>query len=388
MNEKFIPLSVPNFSGNEQKYVNDAVVSEWVSSGGSMVTRFEEDIAAYTGMPTAVACASGTAGLHLAMLAAGITQGHEVITPALTFIAATNPIRYVGAQPVFIGCDETLCIDADAVEKFCAEECTMQNNRLVNKTSGAHVAAIEVVHVFGNLADMDKIMATAQKYGLIVIEDATEALGCIWQSGKYAGRMAGTVGDVGVYSFNGNKIITTGSGGMLVSNHADWAARAKHLSTQAKTDEVQYTHDEVGYNYRLTNLQAALGIAQLEQLEGFIARKAEMYALYKELLDGKKGLRILPFRSDIRSNHWFFSLYLTDDYPLTRDELHKKLAEARIQTRTIWALINEQPPYKDCAAYSLATAQDMRKRVLSIPCSTNLEDDDIRRVCEAVLALG
>lgn len=385
MTKAFIPLSVPNFGGNERDYVNKAVVSEWVSTGGSLVGEFEEKIAAYAGMPAAVACASGTAGLHLALLVAGVGPGHEVIAPALTFIAAVNPIRYVNAQPVFVGCDDTLCLDPDALEAFCEEKCTFKNGVLKNNTTGNTVKALMVVHVFGNLAAMPRLVAIARRFNLVVIEDATEALGSRYLAGPFAGQMAGTLGDVGVYSFNGNKIITTGSGGMLVSRHGDWVARAKHLSTQAKTDETQYTHDEVGYNYRMTNLQAALGKAQLEQLEGFIARKEALYSRYFAALNGKNGLRLLPFAEGTRPNRWFFSVYLEDAYPLKRDALIAHLQQNRIQSRAVWALINEQPPYRACQAFGLAKAQNYRARIVNVPCSTNLRDEDVDRVCSTIL---
>ena len=247
-------------------------------------------------MPRAVACNAGTSALHLAAMAAGITRGDEVIVPTLTFIAAVNPLtRYVGAEPIFIGCDDSLCIDPDAVEDFCANRCELRDGRLYNKATGAHIKALEVVHVFGNMADMPRLMAIAKRYGLIVIEDATEALGTRCTAGPFAGKFAGTIGDIGCYSFNGNKIITTGAGGMVVANHADWAEHAKHLSTQAKTDLLQFLHDEVGYNYRMTNVQASLVLAQLERLEGCIAHKKALYDRYVAALDGVKGLRILPF---------------------------------------------------------------------------------------------
>lgn len=386
MNDTFIPLSVPNFAGNETKYVNDAVVSEWVSTGGSKVPAFEQAIAAYVGMPRAVACNSGTSGLHLAYLVAGIGAGQEVIAPTLTFIAAVNPIRYVGAQPVFIGCDDTLCIDPAAVEAFCETHCEMRSGKLYNKASGAHVAALEVVHVFGNMADMPRLMALAQRYNLVLVEDATEALGTYYTQGPLQGKRAGTMGDVGVYSFNGNKLITTGSGGMLVSRHEAWAAHAKHLSTQAKADELQFVHDEIGYNYRLTNLQAALGLAQMEQIEGFIAHKAEMYAFYREALHGKNGFCILPFVPGIRSNHWFYSLYLEDNRH-NRDEVIAALSAQSIQTRPVWALINEQAPYLSNQAYGLAKALDYRARLINLPCSSNLTMQQAQRVVQVLLAL-
>ena len=386
MAEKFIPLSVPNFAGREKDYVNDAVVSEWVSTGGSLVGDFESRIAAYVGMPAAVACNSGTSGLHLANLAAGIGRGDEVLAPALTFIAAVNPIRYVGAEPVFIGCDDSLCMDPAAAEAFLRDHCEMRGGRCINRRTGAHVKAIVVVHVFGNMADIPAFEKLARRYHLTLIEDATEALGTRYTAGPHAGRMAGTMGDIGVYSFNGNKIVTTGAGGMLVSNHPDWTAHAKYLSTQAKDDLLQFIHGEVGYNYRLTNVQAAMGLAQLEQLEGFIAHKTEMYEYYRDRLDGKNGYRILGFREGVRSNHWFYSLYL-EDARHDRDAVIAALSDQKIQTRPVWALINEQKPYLASEAYGLDKARDYRARIVNLPCSTNLTKADADRVIAALLAL-
>lgn len=384
----FIPLSVPNFQGNEKEYVNEAVVSEWVSTGGSKVGDFEDAIAHYVGMPRAVACNSGTSGLHLAAMVAGLGKGDEVLVPTLTFIATVNPTtRYVGAEPVFIGCDDSLCMDPAAAERFCAERCELQGERLIDKATGAHVKAIVVVHVFGNMADMPAFLALAEKYHLILIEDATEALGTHYTEGPLKGKFAGTIGDVGVYSFNGNKIITTGAGGMVVSNHPDWAEHAKHLSTQAKADELQFLHDEVGYNYRMTNLQAALGLAQIEELEGFIAHKHAMWQMYKDALDGKNGYRILDFdENGVRPNKWFYSLYLEDDRH-DRDSLIAALQKEKIQTRPVWALIHEQADYPGSQAYGLEKAEEYRKRIVNLPCSTNLTQEDCQRVIDLLLSL-
>lgn len=384
----FIPLSVPNFQGNEKEYVNEAVVSEWVSTCGSKVGDFENAIAHYVGMPRAVACNSGTSGLHLAAMVAGLGKGDEVLVPTLTFIAAVNPTtRYVGAEPVFIGCDDSLCMDPAAAERFCAERCELQGERLIDKATGAHVKAIVVVHVFGNMADMPAFLALAEKYHLILIEDATEALGTHYTEGPLKGKFAGTIGDVGVYSFNGNKIITTGAGGMVVSNHPDWAEHAKHLSTQAKADELQFLHDEVGYNYRMTNLQAALGLAQIEELEGFIAHKHAMWQMYKDALDGKNGYRILDFdENGVRPNKWFYSLYLEDDRH-DRDSLIAALQKEKIQTRPVWALIHEQADYPGSQAYGLEKAEEYRKRIVNLPCSTNLTREDCQRVIDLLLSL-
>ena len=385
---EFIPLSVPNFGPREAELAGEAITSGWVSTSGAKVTEFEQALARYLGTDRAVACNGGSSALHLAAMAAGITRGDEVIVPTLTFIAAVNPLtRYVGAEPVFIGCDDSLCIDPDAVEAFCRDHCELREGKLYNKATGAHVKALEAVHVFGNMADMVRLTDIARRYGLILIEDATEALGTRYTAGPFAGKFAGTIGDIGCYSFNGNKIITTGAGGAVVSNHPDWAEHAKHLSTQAKADMLQFLHDEVGYNYRMTNVQACLGLAQLERLEGFIAHKKELYDHYVEKLDGVKGLRILPFRTeDVRHNRWFFSLYLKDA-GLDRDTVIAQLQAQGIQTRPVWALIHEQADYPRNEAYALDKAQEYRKYIVNLPCSTNLSLEDCERVCQAVLCL-
>ena len=383
---EFIPLSVPNFCGNERKYVDDALDGAWVSTSGAKVGEMEACMARYLQMPQAVACASGSAGLHLAALVSGIQRGDEVIVPALTFIASVNPTtRYVGAEPVFIGCDETATMDADAVEDFCANHCTLKADGLYNNRTGAHVSAMVVVHVFGNMADMPRFLEIAEKYKLILIEDAAEALGTRYTAGPLAGRFAGTMGDVGVYSFNGNKIITTGTGGTLVSRHDDWANHARHLSTQAKTDVLQFKHDEPGYNYRMTNIDACLGLAQMELLEGFIQHKIDRYEQYKAALDGVKGFSMLPFRAGTRANHWFYSLLLPDR--LDRDDVIARLRAQGIQTRPVWALIPEQCDYGRNETHCMETARELRRRIVNIPCSTNLTEAQCARVIDAVLAL-
>ena len=255
---KFIPLSVPNLKGKEKEYVMNAVESEWVSTAGPYVTDFEKRVAEYVHTPAAVACQSGTAGIHVALQLCGVKSGDLVIAPTLTFIASVNPIKYIGAEPVFMDCDDSLCMDVEKLRSFCKEECEVKDGTLYHKATGKRIPAVVVVHVFGNMADMEGIMDVAKEYCLKVVEDACEAIGTYYTEGRYAGLYAGTIGDVGVYSFNGNKIITTGGGGMIVSMDEELLREAKHLTTQAKSDEANFYHDEIGFNYRLTNLQAAL----------------------------------------------------------------------------------------------------------------------------------
>lgn len=236
---KFIPLSIPNFEGNEQKYVNDAVAQGWVSTGGAYITKLEESLEQYLGVPQVAACQSGTAALHLALVECGVMPGDMVIVPTLTFIAAVNPVRYQFAEPVFMDCDDSLCMDPVKLKKFCDTECELQDDKCIHKASGKQVKAVVVVHVFGNLADMESIMEIAEQYHLKVIEDATEALGTHYTQGKYNGKYAGTIGDFGAYSFNGNKIITTGGGGAVTGRNAAEVEHIRYLSTQAK-DDVHY----------------------------------------------------------------------------------------------------------------------------------------------------
>ena len=378
-----IPLSVPNFEGNEVKYVTDAVSQGWVSTGGAYVQGMEEKIAEYIGAPVAVACQSGTAALHLSLVECGVGAGDLVFAPPLTFIAAVNPIRYVGADPVFIDCDDSLCMDPLKLEEFCACECELTQEGLKHKKTGRWIRAAIVVHVFGNMADMEKIMEVSAKYRFKVIEDATEALGSYYTEGKYAGRFAGTVADMGAYSFNGNKLITTGGGGMVVGMNEEALKHVKYLSTQAKDDEHFYIHHEVGYNYRMTNVQAAIGVAQLECLEDFIGRKNRNYDLYAELLKENKNVKLIPFRDGVRSNKWFYSLYVPTDKKDVRSMI-MELQEKGIQSRPIWGLMHEQKPYQDCICYKIEKAKEYSEHIINLPCSTNISQEDIRYVCEVI----
>lgn len=382
--DKFIPLSVPNLKGKELEYVTNAVKTEWVSTGGSYVDDFEKAIASYVKAKGAVSCQNGTAGLHIALKTCGVTKNDEVIVPALTFIAAVNPVKYVGAEPIFMDCDDYLTIDADKLLQFCQTECSFIDGRLVNNRTQKHIKAIVVVHVFGNIADMEKIMDIADEFNLKVVEDATEALGSYYVKGRYKGRHAGTIGTVGVYSFNGNKIITTGGGGMIVSDDEELLNRAKYLTTQAKSDELYYIHDEIGYNYRMTNLQAALGLAQLEQIETFIKTKEMNYNSYKEKIKKLQGLSILDFREEIRSNYWFYALKCDDNYSLDRDEIIKYLSSKNIQSRPIWGLINEQKPYVNNQTYKIEKAKYYLEHIVNIPCSSNLMQEDVSYVIECL----
>ena len=380
---KVIPLSVPNFEGNEKKYVDDAVEKVWVSTGGAYVNQFEKNLADFLHTDNVCVCQSGTSALHLSLVQAGVTIGDCVLVPPVTFIAAVNPVKYQFATPIFIDCDDSLCIDPIKLRKFCEEKCEFKEGVLKHK--GNTVKALVVVHVFGNLADMEAIMDIAKQYHLTVIEDATEALGSYFTTGKFKEKYAGTIGDFGAYSFNGNKIITTGGGGAITSNKAAYVDHMRFLSTQAKTDPHAYIHDEIGYNYRMTNVQAALGVAQLEELPNFILRKQENYELYKQLFSEFNLCSLLPFREGTSSNKWFYSLVINRDLiktPLT--EIMLQLKNEGIETRAIWGLINEQLPYLKDESFEIEKGPYYADRVLNIPCSTQITREEIEYVAKTI----
>lgn len=384
--KRFVLLSIPNFNGNEKKYVDDALEQGWVSTGGAYITRLEQQLAEFLKVDKAAACQSGTSGLHLALVECGVQPGDMVIVPTLTFIAAVNPVRYQFAEPVFMDCDESLCLDPEKLAEFCEKECRLEAQQLVHKKSGRVVKAVIVVHVFGNVADMEAIMSIAGKYHLKVVEDATEALGSHYTAGKLAGRYAGTIGDFGVYSFNGNKIITTGGGGAVTARCADEVEHLKYLSTQAKDDPQFYIHNEIGYNYRMTNLQAALGVAQMEELQQFIETKHRNYILYKERFQDASFGTLLPFREGTCSNQWFYSLQLREDRLQGKDmrDIIGALQERGVQTRAIWGLIHEQKPYRQNIAYKIEKAPCYSATVLNIPSSTQLTEEDICYAAEQI----
>ncbi len=381
----FIPLSIPNFEGNESKYVNDALDQGWVSTGGAYINELEKMMAEYLKVEKVAAVQSGTAALHLSLRECGVLPGDMVLVPTLTFIAAVNPIKYQFATPVFIDCDDTLCMDPIKLRKFCEEECEYVDDRLKHKETGKYVKAIVVVHVFGNLADMEAIMDVAELYNLKVVEDATEALGTHYTSGRYAGMYAGTIGDFGAYSFNGNKIITTGGGGAVTARDAGDVLHMQYISTQAKDDPHYYIHNEIGFNYRMTNLQAALGVAQMEELPEFIKRKNKNYDKYLKLFEDFEYGNLLGFREGTYSNKWFYSLAIQmNKINGSLRDVITKLETKGVQTRAIWGLIHEQKPYEGDIAYKMEKAPYYSSCILNFPCSTQITEEEIEFVARKI----
>ncbi len=384
--ERFIPLSIPNFEGNEKKYVDDALEQGWVSTGGTYITKLEQGLADFLKTDNVAACQSGTSALHLSMIHAGVQPGDVVLVPPLTFIAAVNPVKYQFAVPVFIDCDDSLCMDPEKLRKFCEEEC--EYNGIMLSYKNHPVKAVVVVHVFGNMADMEGIMPIAEQYHLKVIEDATEALGTYYTKGKYAGKYAGTIGNYGAFSFNGNKIITTGGGGAVTAKDTRDVDYIRYLSTQAKDDPHYYIHHEIGYNYRMTNLQAALGVAQMEELPEFIRRKRKNYELYQKYFNGFSLVQLMTFREGTESNKWFYSLKI-DKKKITASmrEIITILQDRGIQTRAVWGLINEQKPYQNEMVYEMERAPYYSQRILNIPSSTQITESEITYVAETIKKL-
>ncbi len=383
MDHNPIPLSVPNLSLDILENIKETIETGWVSTGGRFITEFEEKTAKYVGVKKAVSCQSGTAGLHLALKVLGIEPEDEVIVPTVTFIAAVNPVKYMGAEPIFMDCDDTLDMDMNKLEEFLENECDLIDGKVINKKTKRQIKAIVIVHVFGNPANMEKLIRIKEKYNLKVIEDSTEALGSYYLEGKYKGKYCGTIGDIGVYSFNANKIITTGGGGMVVSNNQELLDKVAYLAVQAKTDPLYFIHDEIGYNYRMTNIQAAFGTDQIDRLESFIETKIRNYNLYKGAIEDIEGLTLLPFREDTRSNHWFYSVIVDKDkYGIDRDELLRKLNNDSIQTRPLWSLIHKQKPYLNNQTYKIEKAGFYEENLINIPCSSNLSKEEVGVVVE------
>lgn len=380
---EFIPLSVPEIRGNEWEYVKECLDTGWVSSVGSYVERFERMVAAQAGTNYAVATVNGTSALHISLLVAGVRPDDEVLVSTLTFIAPVNAIRYAGAWPVFIDAEPTYWQMApDWVLGFIEHECERINGELRNRRTGRRVSAIVPVHILGHPVDMEPILAIARKYDLKVIEDSTEALGS-----TYRGRSPGSCGDIGCFSFNGNKIITTGGGGMIVTDREDWAKKAKYLTTQAKDDPIEYIHGEIGFNYRLTNVLAAIGCAQMEQLAGYVAKKRSIAAHYQQGLAGISGLSPMKNASWAESTYWMYTI-LVDPIRFGIDArgLLRILESQKIQTRPLWQPIHLSPAHAMKGSRSLPVAEHLADHALSLPCSVNLSSQDQDRVIGAIAA--
>jgi perosamine synthetase len=366
---RFVPLHEPEFAGNELAYVTECIETGWVSSVGSFVDRFEVDLAAFTGARHAVVTVNGTAALHVALLLAGVRQGDEVLLPTLTFIATANATSYAGATPHFVDSEvETLAIDAGKLEARLSEIGELRDDGCYNIQTGARIAAIVVMHAFGHPAKLDELDKLARRWRIPLVEDAAESLGS-----TYKGRHTGNIGLVSALSFNGNKVLTTGGGGAILTNDPEIARRAKHLTTTARVaDRWNFKHDEVGFNYRLPNLNAALGVAQLERLPDMLVRKrilAERYEAAFDKIDGAAFLREPPHTT---SNYWLCTAILDHADNETLVEVLESLNGAGLMSRPVWTLMHRLPMYANTPRADVSCAENLAQRVINLPSSPNL----------------
>lgn len=357
----FIPLHAPVFKGRERQYLMEAIDSTFVSSVGLFVDRFEQMMCEQTGATHAIATVNGTCGLHTALVVAGVQPGDEVITQPLSFVATANAIAHCGAKPVFVDVDsDTLGLSPQALKKFMDSETHLKNHRLVNKHTGRKISGCVPMHSFGHPCEIDEIVQICQSFGIPVVEDAAEALGS-----QFKGKPVGTFGDMGVFSFNGNKTITAGGGGAIVTNHADHARLLKHITTTAKIDHpYEYDHDRIGYNYRMPNINAALAVGQMEMLDDFIAFKRVLAEKYRQFFQAGR-IQFIGEPQASRSNYWLNAILFEDQQ--TRTLFLETAHQNRIGARPAWKLLNELPMYQDCYQTSLPIARKLQARLVNLP---------------------
>ena len=377
----FISLCVPNIGGNERAYVEECLDTGWLSAAGPFVERFERQFAATLGVTHAVATASGTAALHTALLVAGVRPGDEVVLPSLSFIAPANTVRYVGAWPTFVDVDPHYWqLDPSELRAFLRDDCTVRQRELHNRHTGRRVVAVMPVDILGHPCDLQGIKEIAEEYGLAIVEDATESLGAL-----YRHRPLGQWSRLTCFSFNGNKLMTTGGGGMVVTDDPELAQRALYLTTQAKDDPLEFVHREIGYNYRLTSVQAAVGCAQLEQLPAFVAAKRHIAAQYAQALGGLPGIRPMREAPWATASYWMYTILVDPEHSGTDSRsLLKALAARDIQTRPLWQPLHLSPAHRESFARPCPTAGWLNQVALSLPCSTGLTEEQQRRVIAAV----
>ncbi len=380
-----IPLCVPSVHGNEWTYVKDCLDTNWLSAAGPYVNRFEADFAAHLGVTKAVAVASGTAALHVSLLAADVLPDDEVLVSDLTFIAPVNAIRYVGAWPVLVDADPANWeMSTDRVAEFLERDCAPSDGGLRNKVTGRRIGAILPVHILGHPVDMDPLLEAAAHYGIPIIEDATESLGAM-----YKDRTVGTIGDIGCFSFNGNKLLTTGGGGMAASNNPALTTRMRHLSTQAKEDPIESVHDAVGFNYRLNNIQAALGCAQLERVEALLAAKRRIAETYDKAFADISGVTPMPRAQWAKSALWMYTVLIDSDaYGMDRRRLMGVMDEANIQTRPLWQPMHMSPVHGGAHCLGGAVSSHLYENAISLPCSADLSTEQQERVIALVRRHG
>ena len=366
--QDFVPLAVPVFIGNEKKYLNECIDTTFVSSVGKFVDRFEEDTAKYTGCKRAVVCVSGTNALHMSLMLAGVERNDEVLTQALTFIATCNALSYIGAHPIFIDVDkDTMGLSPTALREWLSKNSEMKNGQCYNKRTGRRVKACVPMHTFGHPVHLDELVEVLKENQIELVEDAAESIGSL-----YKGKHTGTFGKIGALSFNGNKTITTGGGGMMLFNDEELGAFAKHLTTQAKIPHRwEFRHDHIGYNYRMPNINAALGCAQLEHIEEYVASKRETAKAYEEFFKDIPEIEFFVEPENTRSNYWLNSVILKDKE--AQQSFLQYTNDNGVMTRPIWELMNRLPMFEHCENDGLKNTIWFADRVVNIPSSVRIK---------------
>ena len=367
--EDIIALHEPEFNDNSWVYVKDCLDSGWVSSVGSYIDRFENEIKDYVGSSYAVACVNGTAALQVALRVSGVNSNDEVLLPSLTFIATANAIKHLGSMPHFVDVDpERLSVCPEKLLEYLKDTCEVKDSKCFNKKTGNRVGALVPVHIFGHPAHLDELSAIADEFCIPIVEDAAEGLGSFYKE-----QHVGTFGRAGIFSFNGNKIITTGGGGMIVTSDPIIAAHAKQLTTTSKEKHKwEYVHNEVGYNYRMPNINAALGCAQLERLNGYLEKKQAIYQWYVDTLSSVNGIKVIKTPKDCRSNYWLNGFILEEGQAHLRDEILEKCSMNNVVCRPIWRPLHMLRPYVDCPRTSMKVTESLYRRVINVPSSPHL----------------
>ncbi len=377
---KTIPLCEPYLKGNEGKFLQQCINTNWLSESGKYVSLFEKKIAKFTKSKYSVGLINGTSALHLALKVIGCKTNEEIIVPTLTFIAPINSVLYNNCIPVFMDCDNFFNIDSEKCINFLQKETYFKNGKTYNKKTKRIIKAIIIVHVWGNAANIEDLVSICRKLNIKIVEDASESLGTRYIKGKFKGIHTGLIGDIGCLSFNTNKIITCGSGGMIITNNKKHSAELKYLSTQAKDNNIYYIHNNIGYNYRLNNLNAAVGLAQLEKIKEILEKKKLINKYYITNIQNKIGLNIYESPTYSFNNNWMNILLIDKNYKLNRDDIIKKFIKKNVDVRPVWKLNNTQKKFRKFQTYKISNAYKLIKNSLCLPSSTGISPYQLSKI--------
>jgi len=384
MKKNKIQLNIPNLIGNEWKYLKKCIDTNWISTAGKFVDTFEKKISKITKAKYAIACINGTAALQISLKIAGVKSNDEVIVPSITFVAPINAVVYNNAKPIFMDVDKYFNIDPEKTYEFIKNNTYYKNGFSYNKKTKNRISAIIPVHVWGNAANLKKLSSICKKKNIKIIEDASESLGTFYKLGKFKQKHTGTIGDFGCISFNGNKIVTSGGGGVILTNSRIFAKKARYLITQAKDDPIKFVHNEIGYNYKLTNIQAGIGLAQLENISFFLKRKKAIFNYYKKNIKKSNFFKIAETPSYSQNNYWMSILEIVNIKKFSVKEILFKMKKNNIECRPVWYLNNNQKPYKNCETYKIVNANKKIKNSICLPSGTSLSNKELKKIVQVI----